>query len=207
MVGIYKITSPSNKIYIGQSKNIEKRKYKYSILDCKSQIKLYRSLLKYGFENHKFEIIEECKIEELNIKERYYQDLHNVVNKGLNCQLQNENGKSCSLSEETKLKISLNHSKHFKNRKHTEEAKYKNKIKHIGKKHSEETKLKMSKNRKGVKSKFSKKVICTDSLKIWECISDCAKDLNLQISTLCRYLRGERKNKTTIIYLKDYEKQ
>jgi len=43
MVGIYKIISPTNKIYIGQSTNIENRWIKYKCLDCKVQIKLYRS--------------------------------------------------------------------------------------------------------------------------------------------------------------------
>ena len=59
MIGVYKITSPTNKIYIGQSTNIEKRKKSYSKLKCKDQTKLYSSLIKYGWENHTFEIIEE----------------------------------------------------------------------------------------------------------------------------------------------------
>ena len=46
--GIYKITNPKNKVYIGQSKDIIKRWYYYKTLHCKSQIKLYNSLLKYG---------------------------------------------------------------------------------------------------------------------------------------------------------------
>jgi hypothetical protein len=48
MIGIYKITSPSKKVYIGQSVNIEKRKYFYEIGNCKKQIKLYNSIKKYG---------------------------------------------------------------------------------------------------------------------------------------------------------------
>ena len=112
MVGIYKITSPSGKIYIGQSVNIEKRFLSYSkLLRCKTQIKLFRSFLKYEVINHKFEIIEECDIELLNERERYYQDLYDVINKGLNCVLQELNGKSGKLSEETKLKIGLAFSK------------------------------------------------------------------------------------------------
>jgi hypothetical protein len=53
IIGIYKITSPSNKIYIGQSNNILYRwKYCYKKLNCKSQRHLYNSLMKYGFDNH-----------------------------------------------------------------------------------------------------------------------------------------------------------
>jgi len=71
MIGIYKITSPTNKIYIGQSTNITDRwKRYYKLNHCRNQIKLYNSLKKHGFKNHIFEIIEECNWEELNIRER-----------------------------------------------------------------------------------------------------------------------------------------
>ena len=60
MIGIYKITSPNGRIYVGQSKNIEKRIKCYKSLNCKGQKLLYRSLLKYGVDKHKFEIIIEC---------------------------------------------------------------------------------------------------------------------------------------------------
>ena len=201
MTGIYKITNPKGKVYIGQSVNIEKRFYKYKILDCKSQIRLYRSLKKYGYNNHIFEIVEECDINLLNKRERYWQDFYDVVNKnGLNCVLQEINGKSSKLSEITKLKISKNHSKHFKNKKHTEESKIKNRIKHLGKKHSVETCLKMSISKTGEKNVNSKKVICTQTNKIWNSISECAKEKNISISLLARYLKGKRTNKTTIKY-------
>ena len=86
-IGIYKIESPSKKIYIGQSKNIEERfKQYYRLTSIKNQRRLYKSLLKYGVINHKFKIIEECNIEELNIKERYWQEYYDVIGpNGLNC--------------------------------------------------------------------------------------------------------------------------
>ena len=71
-IGIYKIISPSNKIYIGQSIDIEKRKHLYSKLYCKQQPKLYNSIKKHGWENHIFEIVEECSIELLLNKEIYW---------------------------------------------------------------------------------------------------------------------------------------
>ena len=47
MIGIYKITNPKEKVYIGQSIDIEKRwKRYYYTLNCKSQTALYRSLKK-----------------------------------------------------------------------------------------------------------------------------------------------------------------
>lgn len=57
IIGIYKIVSPSGKIYIGQSWNIEARQRLYSFLACKEQSLLYRSLKKYGWSSHSFEII------------------------------------------------------------------------------------------------------------------------------------------------------
>lgn len=87
--GIYKITSPSGKVYIGQSRNVLKRFREYKTLsNCKGQNRLYNSFLKHGVDNHIYEIIEECSINFLNEKERYWQDYYEVLNeKGLNCVL------------------------------------------------------------------------------------------------------------------------
>jgi len=71
MIGIYKITSPSGKIYIGQTMDVGKRKKSYEKLKCKGQPKLYNSLVKYGFSEHIFEIIEECEVADLNTRERH----------------------------------------------------------------------------------------------------------------------------------------
>jgi hypothetical protein len=106
ITGIYKITSPSNKIYIGQSINIQRRFKEYKMLQCVSQPKLYRSLKKYGQEDHLFEIIEECPFEELNERERYWQDKYNVLNEnGLNLILTSTNGKSGKHSSNTIIKM------------------------------------------------------------------------------------------------------
>lgn len=56
--GIYKITNPSGRIYIGKSIDIYKRWNQYKSLRCISQPKLYWSLKKYGVDNHIFEIQE-----------------------------------------------------------------------------------------------------------------------------------------------------
>ena len=48
--GIYKITNPNGKVYIGQSIDIDKRWNKYKVKNCKPQIRLYNSLNKYGGE-------------------------------------------------------------------------------------------------------------------------------------------------------------
>ena len=79
MIGIYKIVNPNGKLYIGQSTNIEKRWRTYKTLHCKGQIKLYNSLKKHGFENHKFEIIEECDVTALEERETYWKLFYKVL--------------------------------------------------------------------------------------------------------------------------------
>ncbi len=116
------------------------------------QIRLHKSFKKYGVENHIFEVIEECNIELLNERERYWQDYYNVLENGLNCRLTTTNdksgklsietieklkGKECSL--ETRKKISL------KNKG----TRIGNKNTFYGKNHTNETKLKISLANKG----------------------------------------------------------
>jgi hypothetical protein len=109
MMGIYKITSPTNKIYIGQSTNIENRKYYYASIKCDKQPKLYNSLVKYGWEQHIFEVIEECNLEQLNEREIYWGQYYDVLGEnGLNLRLGDANG---LCSEETKQKIGLTNSR------------------------------------------------------------------------------------------------
>jgi len=71
IVGIYKITNPEGHCYIGQSIDILKRfeNHKKRIHTNKF---LSDSILKYGIENHNFEILEECDYEYLNIREKFY---------------------------------------------------------------------------------------------------------------------------------------
>jgi group I intron endonuclease len=107
MIGIYKITSPSGKVYIGQSKALEKRKAEYIRLECKGQPRLYNSIIKYGFTAHTYEIVEECLFEELNIRERYWQDFYDVIGEnGLNCILTAADEKPKTYSQETRDRIS-----------------------------------------------------------------------------------------------------
>jgi len=55
MIGIYKIESPSGKIYIGQSWDIDHRISDYKREYCPYQPLLQKSLLKYGGLNHKYD--------------------------------------------------------------------------------------------------------------------------------------------------------
>lgn len=109
IIGIYKITSPSGRVYIGQSRDVEQRWAIYNSLNSsvKGQVALYNSLLKYSPGNHVFEVIEECEFKDLNIRERYWQDHYDVLGKnGLNCVLQETDELPRVVSEETRRKRS-----------------------------------------------------------------------------------------------------
>lgn len=116
-IGIYKIINPKGKIYVGQSTNIKNRFNRY-IKQYKhifSQPKICNSLKKYGPENHIFEIIEECSLEQLNEREIYWKQYYlnqfggdwNMV---LFCNTYDNGGGP--LSDETKQKISKKKKNH-----------------------------------------------------------------------------------------------
>lgn len=85
MVGIYKITNQiNNKIYVGQSVHIVQRwsQHKYQAKDPTElghNSILHEAFRKYGVDNFTFEIIEECKIEELDEKEKYWIQHYNSL--------------------------------------------------------------------------------------------------------------------------------
>jgi len=112
MIGIYKIINPEGKIYIGCTINWERRLHEYKNLKVKGQSLIYNSLIKFGWINHKFELIEECSIEQLYEKEIYWIYQFDSVEKGLNIRLGGRNG---HLAQSTKDKIG----KALKGRKNT----------------------------------------------------------------------------------------
>ena len=145
MIGIYKITSPSGRVYIGQSTNIDYRFSSYKRLKCKPQLRIYNSFMKHGVDNHVFEVVEECSSESLNERERYWQDFYNVLGKdGLNCILVSTDSLQKVLSDEIKLKISNS----LTGFRHSEESRAKISKGLTGRLVSEETRRKMSESNK-----------------------------------------------------------
>jgi len=75
MIGIYKVTNKINKkFYIGKSKDIEKRWYGYKTFHGQHKRDSYflRALQKYGPDEFIFEVIEECSLENLNEREKFW---------------------------------------------------------------------------------------------------------------------------------------
>jgi group I intron endonuclease len=168
MIGIYKITSPTKRIYIGQSIDIEFRFTTYKKMYCKGQTRLYASFKKYGTEKHIFEIITECEIFELNEKERYYQELYNTLDKGLNCQFVKTDTQKYVHSKETKQKISASNTGKLgrKGVKFSEEHKIKIGLSKIGKKRPDvsERVTELNKKNTGVNNNFFGKTHSLESL-------------------------------------------
>jgi len=229
MIGIYKITSPSNRVYIGQSIDIEKRLMYYKNGHSKQQVRLFNSLKKYGFSNHKFEVLCECETSELNEKERYFQDLFNCVETGLNCKLTKSIDRKGSLSKETKLKMSiirkgkkqssetcLKKSKNMTGNKNPMFGKFGELNPFFGKKHTKESLNKMSPFKKGhkiclgrilsneTKNKMGvskrKKVINTDTNEIHISAKSLSKEIGMNYNTLRNQLNGSHENKTKYKY-------
>jgi len=113
MVGIYKITNPESKSYIGLSKDIEKRFQSHKGLQFHGNNKLKESLIKYGWDSHFYEILEEINIFYLDRsegnallrkRERHWINLYKTFENGLN---ENKGGSGCgSHTTESKQKIS-----------------------------------------------------------------------------------------------------
>lgn len=79
MIGIYKITNLVNgKAYIGQSKDIEKRFQVHRFPSSRTKSIVSAEIQKYGVENFKFEVLQECGEEELDELEIKYIALYHT---------------------------------------------------------------------------------------------------------------------------------
>lgn len=143
---IYKITSPIGRIYIGQTINLNQRLRSYKNLFTHRQKRLHRSLLKYGWDNHTFEIIEECCSSVIDDREIFYIKYYNSFDteNGLNL---TSGGKGGRHTTQTLIRIS----NFNRNRKVSEATKEKLRILNTGKKQSAETIKKRQLKIKGLK--------------------------------------------------------
>ena len=214
MIGIYKITNKiNNKIYIGQSNDIKRRKNEHRCIEHETNKSLKKAYIKYGLENFDFEVLEECKLEELNDKEKYWIELlkpqYNRTSGGDGSpnhkvseetrKLLKQKGKEFwgNLNEETKQKIinqnlkgpAIGHKVSKETRKKLREA-------NLGKVQSKETiekrkKTMIEKKKNGyiqTNENHRKKVICIETGEIFNSLKEAIDKYNL--STLCGHLKG-----------------
>jgi group I intron endonuclease len=186
---VYKITSPTNRIYIGSTSNIKKRWANYKCGDCKSQRKLYNSFKKYGVNNHKFEIIWEGNIDEMLKQELILGMKFNVLGpNNLTCKLPKLGDSYTFISEETRLKMSRSHKRRYEIM-------------------SEEKRSELGWQRKGTKlseevinnrtAKVQKTVIQlnlnNDFIQEWESATQASKTLKLSSSDICQCCKNKKK--------------
>lgn len=130
--GIYGLRCrATNKWYVGQSTNILKRWNAYKWLMCKKQPKLYRALMKHGYDNFDKLVLERVD-QNMDEREQYWIQYYNCIDDGYNISL----GGSISP---------------MLGRRHTKETIEKMSRIKTGKVTSEETRLKISKAQKGRK--------------------------------------------------------
>jgi group I intron endonuclease len=187
---IYKITSPSGKIYIGKTFNLSDRKSSYKGLCCKSQRILYNSIIKYGWETHVIEIINEGVYtdQELSSLETNYIIANNSYHKwnpnGMNLTLGGEGWKG-QHTDETKLKIS----KTKKNSQRTESQKLAS-LKRVGTK-IKKTEEWIKHNAESIKKPIIQYTIDGEFIREWKSAKDVELELGLSRKNLSCNLRGK----------------
>lgn len=173
--GVYKIINLiNNKIYIGRSNNIFARINSHKISSKKANYPLYKAIRKYGIENFGYEIIEYCNLEETSEKELYWIYFFNSSNKFIGYNLNTVECGVITFSKETKEKLSNSLKgnqnskgqipsperialtiKLNKERVWTDEQRNKLRIANLGRKDSEETRLKRNKAVTGIKKNLT----------------------------------------------------
>jgi group I intron endonuclease len=138
----------NNKIYVGQSHNVQKRLWGHkSSMKCGNQYPLYKSMRKHGFDNFSVIIVEEhLSLDDANYWEDFYIQFFQSRNKQFGYNLR-DGGQNTIFPPEVNKK----RADKIRGRKHTIEAKEKMSAAKRGKKCSEETKLKLSVANKGKK--------------------------------------------------------
>jgi len=205
MVGIYKITNPKGKVYVGQSINMETREGHYTSLMCESQPKIFNSIKKYGWKAHIFEKIEECDVSQLNTRERYWQDYYNVLKEGLNCRLTTTTDKSGEMSIETRKKISNSSKGISRNKGVSKSKKHKEKLS-LAVVNRIYTTERLNNMKKSMLGKNTRSIICTTTNEIFDSINECANTYNINPNSIGNILIG-RATSTREGYKFNYIKQ
>jgi len=170
--GVYKFTSPSGKIYIGQTSNFDRRKTEHRYSSKKTMNKLYASFRKYGMDKHKFEILFlSDNAYEKNRMEQFYIDFYNSIKLGLN------------LIDVTR---GINS---FSGKKHSKEE-----VERIKERMKGFVPIEAIKKR-------SKKIYCKSNDKTYVSLSSCARDLRLSQSYISQMVNGKVENNYNLKFL------
>jgi group I intron endonuclease len=130
---IYKIVSPTGRVYIGKTVDFTARMGNYRNGNTKQQKIVHASIQRYGWENHQVEILAESSIEQLaDLEIKYIKEYSTYV-------YENPNGMNLTLGGDGSL-----------GRRDSDEVKTRRSAKHLGTKRSFQTRKLMSELKKGI---------------------------------------------------------
>lgn len=226
MTGIYLITNLVNgKHYVGQSIDIRKRMWSHKKPGSKSIVSM--AIHKYGINNFKIDVLEECSVEELDAREAHW---ISEIKPEYNILLGASGAGRCvpkeikdvlskksklwweSLDDKAKQSIINNHlTGPRKGHAVSEETRAKLRAVNVGKKQSEETIEKRresvrKRREQGIKKDGSghfKKVVCLETNVVYESVKAAAVAIGVQPSQLCHVLKG-RQHKTRELHFAYY---
>lgn len=207
---IYKITNPEGRIYIGQTFDLKDRLRKYRKHDVKRQPKIYNSLLKYGWEKHAFEILEEGLFsrEQIDNLEQMHIKNFNATSKHTGMNVHSGGHATGFHSEETKQKMS--ESARNRSEEWGKAVSHANSIRV----HTDVSRGKMSKAKKGIPLKKEhadmvrkniektnwKLVLDTSTGIFFDNAKQAAEAFQMKHSTLKGRLNGSKTNNTSLAY-------
>ena len=209
---IYKLTSPSGKIYIGQTQCMYKRFIDYRKPRATKYLK--NAILKYGLENIEVEILERnVPLDKLDEREQFYFDtLQPFGDIGYNICKEASTTRGRKRPKEERDKISkiaktrIGELNGFYGKTHTEETKVL-----IGEKNSNKTLTKehiksfCGAGQDSVKRKVKMIDIKTDKvIKIWDSIKEASDNTDAHYSTITQVCIGNRGRKTSGGYKWEY---
>lgn len=179
---IYKYTSPSNKVYIGQTCRSLAQRANFGQGYIHSNY-FYNAIQKYGFENFKVEILKDkLTLEEANYWEEYFIKLYNsnIREFGYNI---DQGGKNHTISEEKRKELSERMTKNnpMKNPDIAKKVSLKNKGKTVPK----ELVTKMANSHK-------KKIECIETGEVFNSRNEAALAYNVNPSGISRAANGEQ---------------
>lgn len=191
---IYKITNNVNgKVYIGQTVRTLKERIGEHLRH--NNLLVQKAIHKYGVDNFKFKVIDKAKnIDELNKKEMKWIGFYNcLVPFGYNQCIGGDNTIGFHHREESKQAMSIKKSEMYLGENNP----------FFGKTHSEEQRLKWSKERKGrnldkareasIKT-IQRKVLNVETGEIFNSVKEAALKYNLKSTHITRVCRGKRKH-------------
>ncbi len=200
MTGIYCIKNLiNNKIYVGQSVDIftRWRKHKEKLIKgTHENSHLQNSFNKYGINNFDFCILEQCSKKELDDKEIYWINKYDSFNNGYNLTSGGSGIKDWIPSSEWKEQVKQRvQGENNPNYGHHWTKQMKDYLSNI----------KKGKNLRG-DNPNSIKVICVETLKVYECLLDAATDIGLKSGSSISLCLKDKTRVANGYHFVEYEK-